>query len=103
LATLKVAKENRLIDIEDGVALAIQREREYRLSGLHNLADFKTPRGNHTRSADAQLGVAKRVLCRPQLRLRRLEPAFRGSQSFPGLIVSDAGREAGRNEMGSAD
>ena len=39
------------VDIEDGVPLAILRQRENRLGRLHDLADFQTSRGNHARRA----------------------------------------------------
>ena len=70
-------------DIEDGVALAVLRQRENRLGRLHHLADLKTSRGDHARRVGAQLGIAKASFGRPQLRFRRFKRAFCGSQVLP--------------------
>ncbi len=98
-AAIQIAKEHRFIDIEDGVALAVLRQRENRLGRLHDLPDLEASRGNHTRSAGVQFGIAKRIAGPSQLRLRRFKRAFCGSQLLLRLIEGDAGGEAVRQEI----
>ena len=96
---LHVAKEHRFRDIEDRVALAILRQREDRLGRLHDLPDLKASRGNHTRSAGVQFGIAERLAGSSQLRFRRFKRALCGSQLLLRLVVGDAGGEAARQEI----
>ena len=98
MAVLHIAKEHRFRDIEDGVALAILRQREDRLGRLHDLPDFKASRGNHTRRAGVQFSIAERLAGSSQLRFRRFKRALCGSQLLLRLVVGDARGEAARDE-----
>ena len=92
-ASIEVGEENCFVDLEYSVALTVLSEAEYRLTRLHHLADLKTARCDHTRCTGAQLGIAKGIFRRAQLRLRRFEGAFCGSQSFLRLIERHTRRE----------
>ena len=100
MAALHVAEEHQFRDIEDGVALAVLRQREDRLSRLHDLPNLEISRGNHTRSAGVQFSIVERFAGRSQLRFRQFKRALCGSQLLLRLVVGDAGGEAGRDEIG---
>ena len=74
------------------------RQRENRLGRLHDLPDFKASRGNHTRRAGVQFGIAERLAGPSQLRFRRFKRALCGSQLLLRLVVGDAGGEAARRD-----
>ena len=61
LAAVEIAKKDRFIDVKDCISLAVLRQREHRLSGLYDLADLQTARGNHARRFGTQCGIAKSV------------------------------------------
>jgi hypothetical protein len=73
-------------------------EAEYRLTRLHHLPDLETSRRDHTSLTCAQLGIAKRLFGRAQLRVRSFKRAFCNSQSFLRLLERHARRETGSNE-----
>ena len=95
---LHVVKEHRFRNIENGVALAILRQREDRLGRLHDLSKFKASRSNHTRRAGVQFCIAERFAGSSQLRFRRFKRALCGSQLLLRLVVGDAGGEAVREQ-----
>ena len=65
---------------------------------LHDLPEFKASRGNHTRRAGVQFGIAERLAGSSQLRFRRFKRALCGSQLLLRLVVGDAGGEAAREQ-----
>ena len=100
VAVIHIAQEHRLWDIEDGITLAILRQRENRLGRLHDLPDFKASRCNHTRRTGVQFGIVERLAGLSQLRFCRFKRALCGSQLLLRLVVGNAGGEAGRDERG---
>ena len=79
--------QQRFVDVEHRVALAVPGQAENRHGGLHHLADFGLTRGNHPRRVGDQRGVAQLFTGVGQLRLGRRQGALAAAQGGLGGIV----------------
>ena len=89
--------QQRLIDVEHRIALAIARQAEDRHGGLHYLADFCLARGNHSRCFSDQRGIAELFAGVGQLGLGGGQGTLAAAQrGLGGIVFAAAGVALGQ-------
>ncbi|EAZ60706.1 hypothetical protein PA2G_04072 [Pseudomonas aeruginosa 2192] len=82
-----IVAEQRLVDVEHRVALAVAGQGEDRHGGLHHLADLGLAGGDDPGVGGTQLGIGKQVAGVGQLRLGGLQRTLRAAHRGQRLVV----------------